>query len=335
MSSPSEPTPEIPKSEIIDNYIEWIYKLDILRCAIELQLWEKVAAGQDTREKMVASQGWDPVGTRMLLDAICSLQLLSKQGDRFRLVPESEAFLLPANQTYKGSLLLSESHWEGDGKLAESIRSGKRPIHYCATTEDIIGMWVADYSRNWTHPQVYLEDADKLWQSLEIHARDGLSILDVACGPAPKSLALARQHPGVSLTFLDWEGILQTAFQAASRLGVENQVTKKPGDLWKVDFGENLFDVLWLGNITHFFSPDENIRLFRKARRSLVHGGAIVVNSAGRRDGDFPIWAQLWLYAVSTGGEAYDFAEYQDMLTKAGFSDVVDINKGPIRAFKP
>lgn len=335
MATSTDPSHKVPKSEIIDNYIEWIYKLDIFRCAIELRLWEKVAAGQDTPEKMAASQGWDPVGTRMLLDAVCSLQLLSKQGDRFLLVPESEAYLLPASPAYKGSLPLSESHWEGDGKLAESIRSGKRPIHYCATTEAVLGMWVADYSRNWAYPEIYLADSDKIWQSLDIQARDGLSVLDVACGPAPKSLALARQHPGISLTFLDWEDILQKACQAASSLGIEKQVKKLPGDLWRVDFGEDLFDVLWLGNITHFFSPDENIRLFRKAQRALVHGGAIVVNSAGRRDGDFPVWAELWLYAVSSGGAGYDFAEYKAMLEKAGFSDVVDIDKGPIRAFKP
>lgn len=326
---------EIPTSELIDSYNEWIYKVDIFRCAIELRLWEKVASGQDTTEKLVVSQGWDPLGTRMLLDGICSLNLLTRQADRFLLTPEAETYLLPASPTYKGNLTLFETGWEGNGKLAESIRSGKRPIHYCATTEAVLDLWVEEYSRGWTHPQAYLEDADRLWQSLEIRARAGLRLLDVACGPAPKSLALARQHPGVSLTFLDWQDILQKTCQAASSLGIEKQVKILPGDLWKVDFGIELFDVLWLGNITHFFSPDENVHLFRKANRALAHGGLIVVNSVARRDGGFPAWLELWLYAVSSGGAGYDFAEYKGMLEKAGFGEVTDFDKGPIRAVKP
>jgi SAM-dependent methyltransferase len=326
---------EMPKSEVIDGFNEWIYKLDILRCALELQIWEKVAAGKDTAEKMASLEGWDPTGTRMLLDAICSFNLLGKQEGRYSMVPESEAYLLPGKPTYKGNMLMSESNWEGNGKLAEAIRTGKHPIHYNAITEDLTRLWVADYARSWADPGSFLEAADKLWKSLEIQARDGLRILDIACGPAPKSLALARQHPGVKLAFLDREWIVQTACQAAAALGVKKQVKPLPGDLWSVDFGDELFDVVWLGNITHFFSPEENTRLFCKAFNALVHGGMIVINSAARRDGELPGWAELWLYAVSTGGAGHDFQEYKVMLENAGITDVTDINTGPIRAVKP
>jgi len=59
----------------------------------------------------------------------------------------------------------------------------------------------------------------------------------------------------VSLTLLDWEGILQTACKAAAALGVENQVTTKSGDVWSVEYGCDQFDVVWLGDITHFLTP--------------------------------------------------------------------------------
>jgi len=94
-----------------------------------------------------------------------------------------------------------------------------------------VPVWIADYSRRWAYPQSYFEMEKGLWQSLEIQARDGLRVLDIACGPATRSMELARQHPGVRLTWVDREGVLQTAMKTARSLGIEGQVSLLPGDL--------------------------------------------------------------------------------------------------------
>jgi ubiquinone/menaquinone biosynthesis C-methylase UbiE len=325
---------EIPKSEIIDRTFEWLYDVGAIRAAVELRLWEKVASGADTAEKLVAQEGWNPTGTRVLLEAMCALNLLSREEDHYALVPEAEYYLIPGKPTYKGDILLNEYGWEDNGKLGESIRSGKRPLKYDATTADVVSLWIADYSRRWVYPEVYFEKEDELWKSLDIQAHDGLRVLDVACGPAPISMALARQQPGVHLTWLDWETVLQTGLKAATKLGIENQVSLLPGDLWMLDFGSDAFDVAFLGNVTHFFSPEENTRLFRKVHTALAPGGVIIVNSVARREIDGAAFADLWLYAATASGGAYDFGEYKFMLENAGFTDVVDINQGPIRAEK-
>jgi SAM-dependent methyltransferase len=326
---------EIPKSETIDQAIEWIYSIGALRAALELKLWEKVASGEDSAEKMAEREGWDQAGTRVLLDAICALKLLSREGDRYSLVPESDYYLIPGKSTYKGSIVESEFNWATKSDLAEAIRNGKRPLMYDATASSVIGLWIADYSRRWVYPECYFEIDEKLWQSLGIQARDGLRVLDLACGPAPRSMALARQHPGVRLTWLDWEGVLQTALKVAAGLGIAEQVSLLPGDLWAADLGSNAFDVAYLGNVTHFFSQQENTRLFRKVQAALAPGGQIVVNSDARRESHGSAWAGLWLYAATASGGAYDFAEYKGMLESAGFTSVDDINQGPIKATKP
>ncbi len=284
MESLDNPAQEIPKSETIDQLMESFYRIGALRAALELQLWEKIAAGEETAEQMADQEGWDPTGTRVLLDAICALKLLDKEGDRYTLVPEAACYLLPGKPTYKGGLLQNEYNWEGNGKLAQAIRSGKRPVHYDAATADVVNIWIADYSRRWVYPESYFEADDELWRSLEIQARDGLRVLDIACGPAPRSLALRRMHPGVRLTWVDWDEILQTRSRPLPGWGSRSQVSLLPGDLWSVDFGSNDFDVAYLGNVTHFFSPEENTRLFRKVYNALAPGGVIVVNSAARRE---------------------------------------------------
>jgi cyclopropane fatty-acyl-phospholipid synthase-like methyltransferase len=334
MDAKANPLQEIPKSEIIDQTIEWIYSIGAMRAALELQIWEKIADGEDTVEKMASHEGWDPIGTRVLLNMICTLKLLSREGERFSLVPESAYYLLPGKPTYKGGLPQNEFNWEGNGKLAESIRSGKRPIHYDATKSDVINLWIADYSRRWVYPENYFESDINIWESLDIQARNGLKVLDVACGPAPISMALARKHTGVQLTWLDWEGVLQTALKVAAKLEIVNQVVTLGGNLWSVDFGISSFDVVYLGNVTHFFSPEENTRLFQKVEKALVSGGTIVVHSVARRDKEGMASAALWLYAATNSGGAYDFNEYKTMLESASFTNVEDINLGPIKAVK-
>jgi len=163
--------------------------------------------------------------------------------------------------------------------------------------------------------------------------RHDVSGLDLACGPAPKSFSLARAHLGVRVTLLDWEQILTIASQVAADLGVQSQVTPLPGDLWTVPYGSNHYDVIYLGNITHFFGPEQNTCLFRRVRDALVEEGTLVVDAI-RREYPDPMGPGLWFYAVSEGGAPYDFPEYKRMLERAGYTDIVDASTQSIRASK-
>jgi O-methyltransferase domain len=139
----------------------------------------------------------------------------------------------------------------------------------------------------------------------------------------------------VHLTWLDWEQVLRTAYKTAAGLGISNQITLLPGDLRETDIGSDRFDVAYLGNVTHFFSGEENISLFRRVHCALVQGGRIIVNSAVRREGEGAALDALWLYATTACGGAHDFVAYQTMLENAGFTQVTEIDNGPIRAIKP
>jgi 2-polyprenyl-3-methyl-5-hydroxy-6-metoxy-1,4-benzoquinol methylase len=314
----------IPTPEILRQLDAHICEVAILRAALELEVWARVATGEDSVDRLSAAEHWDPLGTRMLLDDLCSLKLLVKEGDRYRLVPEAEHYLLPDKPTYKGRSFLKYFGWEGNGQLAEAIRTGKRPISYSATTTEAIDIWISGYSRSWAAPETYLKDCDAMWQALGIRGHDGLRILDLACGPAPKSLALALANPGVRVTLVDWERILEVSRKVTADLGVDNQVTSLSGDLTRGAYGRNQYDLAFLGDVTHFFSPEQNIRIFRKAYDALVDGGTLVVN-ATRGEYLDPTAHGLCYYAISAGG-AYNFKEYKDMLEHAGYTNIVDTN---------
>jgi len=314
----------IPMPEIIRQLDAHICEAAIFRAALELEVWAKVEAGENSVDRLSAAEHWDPLGTRMLLDDLCSLKLLAREGDEYRLVPEAEHYLLPGSPTYKGRSFLRHFCWEGNGQLAGAIRTGKRPISYSATTTEVIDIWISGYSRSWAAPETYLKDCGAMWQALGIDGHEGLRVLDLACGPAPKSLALALASPGVRVALVDWGRILKVSRKVATKLGVDNQVTCLSGDLTRVAYGRSQYDVAFLGDVTHFFSPEQNTRIFSKAYDALVDGGILVVN-ATRGEYLGPTKHGLWYYAVSAGG-AYNFEEYKDMLEHAGYANIVDTN---------
>lgn len=333
MDPPTNPPPVLPSTEILDQMDQHMIEVAILRAALELQVWAKVASGEPTAEEIASREHWDPFGTRMLLDDLCAMKLLAKEGGRYRLVPEAESYLLPEKPTYMGRYLLAEDAWEGNGRLAQAIRSGKRPVGFGATATGAVDSWIGAYAQSWADPEAFLGRCAAMWQEMGIAARDGMQVLDIACGPAPKTLALARAHPGVRVTLLDWEQILGIACRVAAELGLQSQITALPGDLWSVPFPSDRFDLIYLGFVTHFFSPGQNARLFRKAYDALAPKGSLVVNAI-RREYPEPTVPSLWFYAVSEGGAAYDFHEYEEMLRGAGFSDIVDVSTRPMKATK-
>jgi 2-polyprenyl-3-methyl-5-hydroxy-6-metoxy-1,4-benzoquinol methylase len=319
----------IPVPEILRQLDAHVCEVAIFRAALELEVWAKVAAGEDSVDRLSAAEHWDPLGTRMLLDDLCSLKLLAREGNQYRLVPEAEHYLLPNKPIYKGRSFLRHFGWEGNGQLAEAIRTGKRPISYSATTAETIDMWISGYSRSRSAPGTYLKDSGAMWQALGIHGHEGLRVLDLACGPAPKSLALALTNPGVRVALVDWERILQVARKVCADLGVDDQVTYLSGDLTRLAYDSDQYDVVFLGDVTHFFSLQQNIRIFHKAYDALVIGGTLVVNAVRGEYLD-PTEHGLWFYAISAGG-AYNFTEYKDMLEHAGFTDIADNNLVDLR----
>jgi ubiquinone/menaquinone biosynthesis C-methylase UbiE len=178
-----------------------------------------------------------------------------------------------------------------------------------------------------------------MWRAagIEPGRRPGLRLLDLACGCAVKSLVLAQADPAVRVTCVDRAEVLEVARDLADRLHVTSQVTFRPGDLLKDDFGENWFNAILLGQISYYLTPAQNAGLFRRIQRTLAPGGKFVIDAIMASDSDAPtesasfVTALLW--AIS-GGAAHTFDHYQSWLTDAGFSRVSQLSERWLVAVK-
>lgn len=332
------PAPDALMDMLFGNVSVPHLKLPILRAGLELQVWAKIAAGHQTAEEIASTEGADPGGIRRLLDALTVMKMLEKEDVGYRLPTWAEYYLLPGKPTYLGDFVLEWLAWEGHGRLADAIRTGKRPVAADYTREESVGYFIPFYAVRALAPQRYLERYDARWKTLQIEPREGLQVLDVACGPGIATLSLASQHPGVRVALQDWPAMLDIALEAARKLGVDQQITMLPGDMFSVDFGQEKFDIARLGFVTYFFGSDDLVKLFRRIYAALAPGGMLVVNAPlsdeGRCEREEAVLDGPWLFAVSVAGDVYSFSDYKHFLEQAGFHSVTEVSEDLVKAVR-
>jgi len=310
-------------------------KTAMIHAGLELKVWAKIAAGYRTAKDFVKHEGWDITGTRTLLDALFAIDLLHKDETGYYLVPVAEQTLLPGSPNYVGDNLLMMWAALGHSQLADSVRSGKRPLIVDITSENQAAAWatlpgtVGFYSPDLIVPQSYWSEAESLWRVLGIEARDGLRLLDVGSGPGVLSMALARQHRGLQLTLIDRQPELDLAKAVAAKQGLSQQITMLPGDMLNLDYGKKSFDIVLFGFCLMFFGPEDNVNLLRKAYSALVSAGTVVVAQYIADDARYErkeaLINGLWIYSSTSQGDAYSTSEIMNFMQQAGFVNQVEL----------
>jgi 2-polyprenyl-3-methyl-5-hydroxy-6-metoxy-1,4-benzoquinol methylase len=306
----------------------------MIHAGLELQVWAKIAAGYRAAHDLAGHEGWDPTGTRALLDALFAMDLLEKDEAGYQLTPMAEQTLVPGSPAYEGNGLLLEWVGLGHSQLAQAIRTGKRPTISDLTSEGEAASWASFAS---THgfrapdlvvPQWFWSLVDSFWRAAGIEARDGLRVLDVGCGPGVISMALARQNPGVHAALLDRQPELDLARAVAAKLNLSRQLTMLAGDMRALDYGRSQFDVVLFSYSLMFFGSEEHVNLLRKAHDALVPGGTLVLSQYiaddARRKRKGALRNALWIYASTAQGDAYTTSECKGFVERAGFVNVIE-----------
>lgn len=319
--------------------IEGSWKGFVLKTAVELNVFDALADGPCDVERLAAAKHWDVRGTRLLLDALCPLGLLSRNDEgEYGLTEVAEAFLAPGSETYAGDYVLTAlgtSTWE---QLAEVVRAGQGGTSGVGSPA-----WSAAWAQDAAMESVStwrIDDSREMWRTLGIAAvsQEPRRILDVASGCGIKSFVLAKDNPNARITCLDQPAVLKVAEQLVVRWDIAGQAELRPGDVTALDYGDSEFDVVLLGQITFYWSADQIRAVLSNVHRALKSGGRVVIHA---HIGD-QTWqnADAALLGVATllfseKGDIHSFAEYEGMLSAAGFAQITHHNDRLVSATKP
>jgi ubiquinone/menaquinone biosynthesis C-methylase UbiE len=153
-------------------------------------------------------------------------------------------------------------------------------------------------------------------------ARQSLRILDVAAGHGLFGITIAERYPQAHITALDWANVLAVAEENARRANVTSRYALLPGSAFEVEWG-GAYDLVLLTNFLHHFDTAGCVRLAAKALAALAPGGrALTLEFIPEPDRITPpstAGFALVMLASTAHGDAYTFAEYQQIFARAGF----------------
>ncbi|MEP6900953.1 MAG: methyltransferase [Actinomycetota bacterium] len=300
----------------------------LIDTAVRHKVFDAIEAGAKTVEEVSAKAETSERGTRILLNAIVGLGLLTKVGDKYLLAPDTAEFLVSGKPSFIGRFFHHTTvnilpKWI---QLAEVVKTGK-PIMTVNEESDGTKFFV-----NFVEDLFALNypPARALAQELQIaDAQESVFVLDLAAGSGVWGIALAQASPKVSVTAVDWEGVLPVTKRTAEKFGLGNRFKFVAGDLLSVDFGEN-HNVVTLGQILHSEGAEKSRQLLKKIFDALAPGGTVAIAEwLVNEDRTAPLPGLIFAVNMLVNtevGDTFSFEEIKSWLDEAGFENARLVN---------
>jgi 2-polyprenyl-3-methyl-5-hydroxy-6-metoxy-1,4-benzoquinol methylase len=294
-----------------------------LRAAIELDLFSAIARGHQTASDLATACQAASRGVRILADFLTILGFLRKQGDRYELTADTKTFLDRESPAYLGStlgFLLAPKLKECFEQLTAAVRQGGTTISDEGTVSHDNPIWVT-FARDMM-PLMQMP-AQLLAGLVGGDTTQPLRVLDVAAGHGIFGITIAQRYRQAHVTALDWPNVLAVAMENTRRAGVAERYALRPGSAFDVAWG-GPYDLVLLTNFLHHFDLPTCEQLAAKAYAALApRGRALTLEFIPEPDRVTPpataIFALVML-ATTAHGDAYTFAELENVFARAGFA---------------
>jgi len=293
-----------------------------MKAAIELGLFTAIAEGHTTAQEISAACGAAERGARILCDFLTVIGFLNKHGNTYGLTPDSAMFLDKHSPAYMGTMtdfILSRHVMDNFDHLTEAVRKGGT-AGQTKSLEPDHPMWVK-FAR--AMQPMTIMPSQLIAKLVDPAADKKLRILDIAAGHGRYGLAFAERNPQAEVTAVDWPNVLEVAKDNAAAAGVTDRYQVRPGSAFDVDYGTG-YDIVLLTNFLHHFDKETCETLLRKVHRALAdEGRAVTLEFVPNEDRVTPPQAatfSMMMLGMTPSGDAYTFAELEQMLRKAGFS---------------
>ena len=293
-------------------------KTAAMQASVDIGIFSAIAAGQTTVPSIANACAASPKGVRVLCDYWTVQGLLLKTGDAYRLTPEAAMFLDRSSPAYLGGVMgfLNGPITPFFDRLTQAVRHGGCESTGTVGTE--YDGWVPFAEEMGAMMFPTAQAIATILGTVSGH------VLDVAAGHGLFGIVLAQRSPDVHVTALDWPKVLEVAKRNADRMGVGERYSAIAGDAFNVDL-QGPYDFVLLTNLLHHFSPEQCTALLTRLRNVLRPGGQLVtlefVPNEDRVSPPMSATFSLVMLATTAKGDAYTFAELEQMLHAAGFAN--------------
>lgn len=287
----------------------------ILATALDLDIFTKMGSRKWTPHALAKSLKVNERGVEILIRNLETAGILKKQGTSYSVRKLGRTFLNRKSPQYQGAYLdLLHHQWDNWANLTNSVRTGK-PVENDGPDDP-------EYRRSftWAMHQRSLQSAKQVAAQLKL--KKVKSLLDVGGGPGTYAMQFLAKNPNLQAGVWDRKPALEVARAIAKPLPHGKRLSFYSGDLFK-NAVPGKFDVMWVSNVLHIFSPQENTILFKKLKKALNPGGRILIQDTflmekpGFDELETNLFAVTMLLYTPTGN-TYSAKEVQQWLKASG-----------------
>ena len=315
----------------MDNAAVYIMKLlgaygnsQILNTALEYDIFTHISNGAHSLTELANKTNTNEKALSILLDALVALNFLKKGNGNYHLTPSSRTYLVKDSLKYLGNFRYTALWaYQGMAYLKEIIKTGKNTQRLSLENPDTYWEKLSLGLAHFTKPS-----AEYLCEILKNNnIPKGIKVLDVGGGCGIFAASLLKYDPTIKFYQLDLPEVNKMARKFLASKGIEvNKVQFIDGDIKKTELSEETFDLVILSNICHHEDALGNIELFKKAYKTLVFGGKIIINDflvndeyTGPR---FSLLFRVMMLIMNPKGGVYSFKEYKNGLSEVGFKEM-------------
>jgi ubiquinone/menaquinone biosynthesis C-methylase UbiE len=312
-----------PSPTLLIETINAYQRTAAIKAAIELDVFTSVGEGNHMIQLLAQRCSTSERGMCILCDYLVIIGLLTKENGRYVLTPDSAMFLDRRSRAYIGGViefLLSPMVMEGFKDIAAAVRKGGTVLTEEGALAPEHPMWM-QFARAMA-PMMALR-AQLIAEMVDDTPWQKLKVLDIAAGHGLFGIAFAQRNVQAEIIALDWPNVLEVARENAQKAGVSDRYRTIAGSALDTDYGSD-YDLVLLTNLLHQFDEATCEQLLKEVHAALAKGGRVVtlefVPNEDRVSPPLAASFSLMMLGLTPGGDAYTFAELEQMFKNVGFS---------------
>lgn len=284
----------------------------ILHTALHHRFFDFIEQGSD-EEQIAERAASDIRATRRVLNALVTMDVLVKNGNKYQHTEMSRKYLVSdAEESRYQGLLHSAYGWKNWSALPDIVESGDLPERRTVFDDDhryrnfILAMH--DYQK---------QHAKQVAEALNLEPEE--KVLDCGGGPGTFARAFKRAQPEAAVTLFD----LPDGIEIAKELTKDVEIEFIGGDFFEDELG-GPYDTVFLSNIIHSWSPEDNRTLLSIINNNLCRGGQLIIRDRfvqddGTTSKETMIFSLHMLVNNCVGG-CYPVSEVQEWLSDTHYS---------------
>jgi ubiquinone/menaquinone biosynthesis C-methylase UbiE len=274
----------------------------LIRTAREIGLFDLLQEGQQTAEALIARLDLQPQLAHTFLDSLRAIGVIEQYQEDFALTQVTRLLC-------EHDADLGDAMW---ARLPQALRDDHQP------EDDEYHAAVA--ATQWVHTATAMEAAEILNIGED---RKGLPILDLGCGSAVWSCAIAYRDPDSRVTAVDHPGALLAAQRTADSIALGDRFDTIAGPIEEVELPAEAFDLVLLATRLHALPRERGSQLLRRIHDALAPGGELVVIDLFQPPGKTKLAeaaAALRLQLTTESGAVRSPPETEQLIEESGFA---------------